>query len=146
MDLHRGEIYYIHFPYTFDPRYPKGKNKFVLVLQEGAIFKDYDAVTVLLITSDRESKDFDTNVVIEKGTTKMFDESYVICAQPYTILKTLFEQENVWCAGKLSSTKMDEVDECLYIGLCMGLQNELDSENMMPYRTEEEIACYVDNV
>lgn len=128
MDLLRGEIYYINFPYTFDPKYPSGKPKFVLVLQEGAIFKAYDSVTVLLITSDEESKDFDTNVVIEKGTTKLKDESYVVCAQPYTLLKSFFKAKGAWCAGKLLPRKMDEIDSSLFIGLCMGLQNEVSEE------------------
>ena len=128
MEFERGQIYYIHFPYTFDVNFPRGKKKFVVVLQEGSIFKDYDAVTVLLITSDPESKDFDTNVTISAGTTKLDRESYIICAQPYTILKTLFEQRGVWCAGKLSKEVLDDVDARLYIGLCMGLQDELAIE------------------
>ncbi|MCL2518551.1 MAG: prolyl oligopeptidase family serine peptidase [Oscillospiraceae bacterium] len=127
-EFKRGEIYYINFPYTFDVNYPKGKNKFVVILQEGAIFKEYDAVTVLLITSDEESKDFETNVTIEAGLTKLNKESYIICAQPYTILKSLFDQSGVWCAGILPNYKLDEVDECLYIGLCMGIQNEVEDE------------------
>ena len=56
MEFKRGGIYYIHFPYTFDVNYPRGKKKFVVVLQEGAIFKAYDSVAVLLITSDEDSK------------------------------------------------------------------------------------------
>ncbi len=123
-ELRRGEIHFIKFPYTFDPKFPNGKNKFVLVLQEGNIFKEYDAVTVLLITTDPECKDYDTNVIIEKGLTKMHYESYIVCAQPYTILKKLFYTEDSWCAGQLSTEKMDEVDAALYIGLCMGMQNE----------------------
>ena len=138
-EFKRGEIYYINFPYTFDVNYPKGKNKFVVILQEGAIFKAYDAVTVLLITSDEESRDFETNVSIESGLTKLNKESYIICAQPYTILKSLFEQDGVWCAGCLPDYKLDEVNECLYIGLCMGLQNndkyEQDS-NEEQYKTK----------
>lgn len=125
LEFERGQIYYIHFPYTFDVNFPKGKNKFVVILQEGSIFKDYDAVTVLLITSDPESKDFETNVTIEKGTTKLDRESYIVCAQPYTILKSLFEKQGVWCAGKLSKEVLDDVDTRLYIGLCMGLQDEV---------------------
>lgn len=125
LEFERGQIYYIHFPYTFDVNFPKGKNKFVLILQEGAIFKDYDAVTVLLLTSDPESKDFETNVTVEKGTTKLDRESYIVCAQPYTILKSLFKQQGVWCAGKLSKEVLDAVDARLYIGLCMGLQDEV---------------------
>ena len=78
------------------------------------------------MTSDPESKDFETNVTIEEGTTGLDRESYVICAQPYTILKSLFNQRGVWCAGKLSPKVLDEIDERLYIGLCMGLQ---DSDN-----------------
>ncbi|HUS90018.1 MAG TPA: type II toxin-antitoxin system PemK/MazF family toxin [Desulfosporosinus sp.] len=122
-ELLRGEIYYIKFPYTFDRRYPDGKSKFVLVLQEGEYFKDYDTVEVLLITSDSESKGFLTNVTIEKGTTLLKIESYIVCAQPYPVRRTLFEEHNVWCAGKLSPEKMDEVDEAIYIGLCMDHQN-----------------------
>jgi len=124
MEFKRGEIYYIHFPYTFDINYPRGKKKFVVVLQEGAIFKAYDSVAVLLITSDEDSKDYETNVTIELGTTKLTKESYIVCAQPYTILKSIFESSEVWCAGQISSDKLDEVDAKLYIGLCMGLQNE----------------------
>ena len=123
MKFERGQIYYIHFPYTFDVNFPRGKEKFVVILQEGAIFEHYDAVTVLLITSDPDSKNFETNVTIKAGMTMLDRESYVICAQPYTILKSLFKQNGVWCAGKLSPEVLDEIDERLYIGLCMGLQN-----------------------
>ena len=123
MNFKRGEIYYINFPYTFDVNFPKGKKKFVVILQEGTIFQLYDAVTVLLITTDSDSEQYDTNVTIDTGTTKLTQKSYVICAQPYTILKILFEEQGVWCAGQLSASKLDEIDECLYIGLCMGLQN-----------------------
>ena len=130
MTFQRGEIYYIHFPYTFDVNYSKGKNKFVVILQEGSIFKEYDSVAVLLITSDRDSKDYETNVTIESGSTKLDKESYVVCAQPYTILKSLFKEKSVWCAGQLSTEKLDEIDTKLYIGLCMGLQNESDNEEV----------------
>ena len=129
MQFERGQIYYIDFPYTFDVNFPRGKKKFVVVLQEGAIFEKYDAVTVLLITSDPESKDFDTNVTIEQGTTKLDKESYIICAQPYTILKSLFTKDSVWCAGKLSKEVLDEIDTRLYIGLCMGLQDAVAEES-----------------
>jgi len=127
-NLQRGEIYYITFPYTFDNKYPNGKSKFVLILQEGIYFKKYDTVEILLITSDSQYKPrekYETDVIIEEGTTKLIEKSWIICAQPYPILKSLFESNNVWCAGKLSPEKMDEVDEALYVGLCMGLQNEL---------------------
>ena len=126
MEFKRGEIYYINFPYTFDVNFPRGKRKFVVILQEGSIFKEYDSVAVLLITSDEDSKDYETNVTIEAGATKLSKESYVICAQPYTILKSLFYGADVWCAGQLSSEKLDEIDAKLYIGLCMGLQNVND--------------------
>ena len=129
MEFKRGEIYYIHFPYTFDVNYPRGKKKFVVILQEGAIFKAYDSVAVLLITSDEDSKDYETNVTIELGSTKLTKESYVVCAQPYTILKSVFNSDGVWCAGQLTSTKLDEVDTKLYIGLSMGLQNETEGGN-----------------
>ena len=127
-EFKRGEIYYIHFPYTFDVNFPKGKKKFVVILQEGSIFKNYDSVVVLLITSDEDSKDYGFNVTIEAGTTRLSSESYVLCAQPYTILKSIFDSDEVWCAGQLSAAKLDEIDENLFIGLCMGLQNEMDNE------------------
>ena len=131
MNLSRGEIYYITFPYTFDPKYPNGKAKFVLVLQEGAYFAKYDTVEILLITSDKQYKPrekYVTDVEIPAGTTKLRERSWVLCAQPYPIKKTLFEQPGVWCAGALSPAKMDEIDEALYVGLCMGLQHELAFE------------------
>lgn len=131
MELHRGEIYFLKFPYTLDDRYPNGKSKFVLVLQEGEYFKKYRTVEILLITSDKQYKQrekYATDVEIEKGTTKLIEKSWVLCAQPYPIEKVLFEQDGVWCAGKLSPEKMDEIDEALYIGLCIGLQNELNNE------------------
>ncbi len=127
MELQRGEIYFIKFPYTFDPNYPNGKNKFVLVLQEGNYFSKYDTVEILLITSDKEYKHKDeyfTDVEIEVGTTKLHEKSWVLCSQPYPIRKSLFEQKECW-VGKLSPEKMDEIDDALYEGLCMGLQNEL---------------------
>ena len=92
-------------------------------MQEGAIFDAWDSVVVLLITSDADSSDYETNVVIENGTTKLTQESYILCAQPYTILKSLFEAPQVWCAGQLSTEKLDEIDSKLYIGLCMDVQN-----------------------
>ncbi|KAF6546285.1 MULTISPECIES: type II toxin-antitoxin system PemK/MazF family toxin [unclassified Bacillus (in: firmicutes)] len=122
--LQRGEIYYINFPYTFDPNYPNGKPKFVLVLQEGEYFKEYDTVTVLLITSDFSAEYYDTNVTIELGTTSLKEKSYILCSQPYTIRKSLFRAKGVWSAGQLSPEIMDEVDEAIYLGLCMGQQHE----------------------
>ncbi len=129
MELKRGEIYYITFPYTLDEKYPNGKPKFVLVLQEGTYFKNFDTVEILLITSDKQykpHKNYPTDIEIEIGTTKLKEKSWVLCAQPYPVEKVLFEQNGVWCAGRLSPKKMDEIDEALYIGLCMGLQNEIN--------------------
>lgn len=131
MELRRGEIYYLTFPYTLDPKYPNGKPKFVLVLQEGEYFSKYDTVEIMLITSDKQYKPrekYATDVEIEVGTTKLKDKSWVLCSQPYPIEKKLFEQPGVWCAGSLSPEKMDEIDEATYIGLCMGLQHELAME------------------
>lgn len=131
MTFKRGEIYYLTFPYTLDPKYPNGKSKFVLVLQEGEYFSKFDTVEILLITSDKQYKprqQYITDVEIPLGTTKLKQKSWVLCAQPYPILKSLFEASGVWCAGTLSNEKMDEIDEALYIGLCMGLQNELAFE------------------
>ena len=131
MELHRGEIYFVTFPYTLDDRYPNGKPKFVLVLQEGEYFKKFRTVEILLITSDKQYKQHEkyaTDVEIEKGTTKLKEKSWVLCAQPYPIEKVLFEQDGVWCAGTLSPEKMDEIDEALFIGLCMGLQNDVNNE------------------
>ena len=131
MELKRGEIYYITFPYTLDPKYPNGKPKFVLVLQEGEYFKKYNTVEIMLITSDKQYKPrekYATDVEIEVGTTKLKERSWVLCSQPYPIEKKLFEKDGVWCAGQLSADKMDEIDEATYIGLCMGLQHDLALE------------------
>lgn len=131
MNLKRGEIYYITFPYTLDPKYPNGKPKFVLVLQEGEYFAKYNTVEIMLITSDKQYKPrekYATDVEIEVGTTRLNEKSWVLCSQPYPVEKKLFEQEGVWCAGMLSPEKMDEIDEATYIGLCMGLQHELAIE------------------
>ena len=138
MELKRGEIYYLTFPYTLDPKYPNGKPKFVLILQEGEYFQKYDTVEIMLITSDKQYKPrekYATDVEIEVGATKLKDKSWVLCSQPYPIPKKLFEQEGVWCAGSLSVEKMDEIDEATYIGLCMGLQHELAIE---PADTDNE--------
>ncbi len=129
----RGEIYYIKFPYTFDEKYPKGKSKFVLVLQEGEYFTNYDTIAVLLIASDGDPDLFPTDVEIPKGTTRLNHTSYIQCAQSYTIRKILFDHADVWCAGKLSSEKMDEVDSALFIGLCMDKQNDIEA-----YEQEEQ--------
>ncbi len=82
-----------------------------------------------MITSDSQYKPrekYDTDVVIEPSSTKLNEKSWILCAQPYPVLKSLLESDSVWCAGKLSSDKMDDVDEALYLGLCMGLQQELE--------------------
>lgn len=131
MKLSRGEIYYVTFPYTLDPKYPNGKPKFVLVLQEGDYFSKFNTVEILLITSDKQYKPrekYCTDVEIPAGTTKLSSKSWILCAQPYPIEKSLFSADGVWCAGTLSPEKMDEVDEALYIGLCMGLQHDLAVE------------------
>lgn len=127
MNLKRGEIYYITFPYTFDPKYPNGKSKFVLVLQEGGYFAKFDTVEILLITSNTECQNekYITNVEIPRGETKLAKRSWVLCSQPYPIKKDLFEQKGVWCAGQLSPEILDEIDTAIYEGLCMGLQHEL---------------------
>ncbi|TKH44219.1 hypothetical protein C1I60_12880 [Paenibacillus terrae] len=122
MELFRGDIYHIKFPYTFDSRYPDGKNKFVLVLQSGEYFEKYNTVSILLITSDDSEKNYETTVTIKQGTTRLRKESYVVCAQPYTVKKSLFDGNGY--RGRLDSSVLDEVDEKLYIGLCMDSQNE----------------------
>lgn len=128
-NLHRGEVYYINFPYTFDKKYQNGKSKFVLVLQEGDYFNQYDTVEVLLITSDKEEKNHNkyiTNIEIPLGTTKLDKQSWICCSQPYPVEKKLFNE--AWRVCKLSNIKMNEVDEALYIGLCFGIQNEKREE------------------
>ena len=142
-NLSRGEIYFITFPYTLDAKFPNGKAKFVLILQEGDYFKKYDTVEILLIASDKQYKPrekYETDVIIEVGTTKLIEKSWIICAQPYPVSKKLFESAGVWCAGHLLPNKMDEVDEALYVGLCMGLQYELEKE------TRDEIAIAIGNI
>ena len=116
----RGEIYKILFPYTFDPKYPKGKVKFVLILQGGEYFKEYTTVSTLLISSGGNGKLLDHVITIEKGTTDLRETSYIECSQPSTLLKQIFYDKRVACMGKLSPEKMAEVDEALYVGLGMG--------------------------
>lgn len=131
MELKRGEIYYITFPYTLDPKYPNGKPKFVLVLQEGEYFSKYDTVEIILITSDKHYKPrekYATDVEIPQGSCRLKEKSWALCSQPYPIEKKLFEADGAWCAGSLSIEKLDEIDEAIYIGLCMGLQHELAVE------------------
>lgn len=126
--LKRGEIYYINFPYTLDRRYPNGKSKHVLVLQEGEYFKHYDTVVVVLITSVDEGKEYysTTDVEIPKGTAKFYKTSYILCSQPYTVPKVLFKGRRLF--DVISPQILDEVDEALYFGLSMGSQSE-DSEH-----------------
>lgn len=148
MTLKRGEIYYITFPHTFDPRYPKGKSKFVLVLQEGEYFSKFDTVEILLITSDTDCQNarYVTNVKIPDGTTKLKKESWVLCAQPYPVKKELFERQGVWCAGKLTPEIMDDIDAAIYEGLCMGLQHELYCQSDDSDSVDEEQIQTVENV
>ncbi len=122
--MKRGEIHYVNFPYTFDTRYPHGKKKFVLVLQDGEFFDGYDTVSILLVTTDKASKGYLTNVTVEKGTTKMHEESYIICAQVYTVRKSIFKAPGAWKAGEISPEKLVEVDTALVIGLCIGRDDE----------------------
>jgi len=131
-DLQRGEIYYVNFKMFFDNYLPEGRPKFVLILQEGVYFAKHRSVEVLLLTSDKDYKprdDFKTDVEIPVGATRLTQKSWALCAQPYPLSKTVFEEDGVWCAGKLSPEKMDEIDEALYNGLCMGLQNELEKDD-----------------
>jgi mRNA-degrading endonuclease toxin of MazEF toxin-antitoxin module len=118
--MHRGDIFKIIFPHTFDERYPKGKQKYVVVLQDGAYFEYYDVVVVLLITTDNECRKYPTNVKIKSGTTRLPLDSWIICTQPYPVRKSLFNASLFF--GRLSQEIMDKVDEALYLGLCMGVQ------------------------
>lgn len=126
MKLERGEIYYAKFPYTHDTEFPNGKNKFLVVLQEGYEFNRRDTIVVLLTTSDKEEKGNELSVTIEAGTTKLHKETYILCSQPYTLPKDIFNKRGAWCAGKLKPEVLDEIDEALYLGLCMGNQNEVE--------------------
>ena len=138
-ELHRGEIYFVRFRMFFDKYIPEGKPKFVLILQEGAYFAKHRSVEVLLVSSDKDYKprqDYKTDVEIEVGTTKLNQKSWALCAQPYPLAKTVFDEESVWCVGTLTAEKMDEIDEALYNGLCMGLQNELDKKDSLVEEVE----------
>ncbi|MCL2753597.1 MAG: type II toxin-antitoxin system PemK/MazF family toxin [Defluviitaleaceae bacterium] len=121
MKFNRGDIYLISFPQTFDPKHLGGKKKYVVVLQEGANYDKYDTIAVLLLTSNPACKNYHTVVTIELGSTKLLKESYIQCSQPYTIKKSWLSGAGHF--GQLSVEKLDEVDEKLYIGLCMGIQN-----------------------
>ncbi|WP_226086125.1 type II toxin-antitoxin system PemK/MazF family toxin [Mesobacillus sp. S13] len=123
-ELHRGEIYRIMFPYTFDGRYPNGKLKYVVVLQSGEYFDEYSTTVVLLITSNDEGSELDHVVEIEQGTTDLPETSYIECSQPYTIKKEIFFDSRVKHMGSLSASKMNEIDEAIYLGLCMGQQEQ----------------------
>jgi len=143
-ELRRGEIYYVKFRMFFDKYIPEGKKKFVLILQEGAYFAKHRSVEILLISSDKDYKareDYKTDVEIELGTTKLTQKSWALCAQPYPLNKDIFDEDGVWYAGTLSPEKMDEIDEALYNGLCMGLQNELDKEDALVKDKEAELAA-----
>jgi len=120
IELKRGEIYQIIFPYTFDKRYPNGKEKFVLILQEGEYFNKFSTVTILLLSTNGEAESLDYVVTVEKGTTDLWKKSYVDCSQPYTILKELFVESKIKSFGRLTEEKMNEIDSALYIGLSMG--------------------------
>ena len=104
MELKRGEIYYITFPYTLDPKYPNGKPKFVLVLQEGEYFAKYNTVEIMLITSDKQYKPrekYATDVEIEVGTTKLKDKSWVLPKKWMKLTKLLI-LDYVWgCSTNL---------------------------------------------
>ena len=50
-------------------------------------------------------------------------------------MKSLFKRQGVWCAGKLSKEVLDDVDTRLYMGLCMGLQDDIDE---LPESNSEE--------
>ena len=96
MSIRRGEIYYITFPYTFDSKFPNGKKKFVVVLQEGEEFSDRNTVAVLLTTSDPTEKDYDMSVTIEKGTTKLDRVKRISCARSPIQLRRNFLSKKVF--------------------------------------------------
>lgn len=126
-EVKRGEIYKIKFPYTFDKKYPNGKLKYVLVIQSGEYFKNYSTTVVLVITSNDEAKGLSHVVEIEKGTTDLPETSYIDCSQPFTVAKKLFYHPKVKFMGNLSPEKMTEVDEALYLSLCIG-QNKISED------------------
>lgn len=118
--VNRGEIYKILFPYTFDPRYPQGKQKYAVILQGGSLFERHNTVVILLTTTNSEAAHLDYVVEIEKGTTRLPQTSYVDCSQLYTVQKKLFNNNGSRFMGVLSDSKLEEIDEAMYLGLCMG--------------------------
>ena len=129
MKFKRGDIYLIKFRSMLTKKYPNGKPKFVLVLQEGRYFSGYDTVEVLIVTSDKDSDGYKTNVKIEIGETKLPEESWIICAQPMYIPKSWFRSKDVKNVGTLSPEKMLDVDKAIFQGLCMKLDVELEKDD-----------------
>jgi mRNA-degrading endonuclease toxin of MazEF toxin-antitoxin module len=120
VQLHRGDIFKIIFPYTFDREHPNGKSKYVVVLQDGEYFEFYDTTVILLITKNPDCEKYPTDVKIEQGTTRLPLVSWINCAQQYPVRKSLFSESLFF--GRLSQKVMDKVDAALYLGLCMGTQ------------------------
>jgi mRNA-degrading endonuclease toxin of MazEF toxin-antitoxin module len=132
VELHRGDIYRVKIKMFFDKYISKGKYKYVLVLQEGEYFSSFPSVQVLLITSDKGDKshdEYNTDVEIEIGSTNLPLKSWALCAQLYPLKKSIFEEDDVIYAGQLSPEKMIEIDEAIYDGICMNLENELEKKD-----------------
>jgi len=77
-----------------------------------------------------------TSVKIEVGTTKLKQPTWIDCTQTYTVEKSIFTDKSVrvWCAGKLTDEKMLNIDEALYSGLCMKLNQALEKEDSLAER------------
>ncbi|MDI6772340.1 MAG: type II toxin-antitoxin system PemK/MazF family toxin [bacterium] len=110
-------MYKVRFPYTADPNYPEGKDKYALVLQAGPYFANYQTVTVVLLTSKVPATPYPTDVLVPTGTLAYLtaQDSMITCGQAHTVPKPLFEGAEY--AGHLPAEYMAKVDEALAIGL-----------------------------
>lgn len=114
--LQRGDVYQIKFKQTYDPNFPKGKDKYVLVLQSGAYFSKYLTVCVVLLTSEVPKRDYPTDVLLPAKTIPALTQDTIItCGQVWTVPRKDFE--NAPLVGRMPTDYMEKVNEALIVGL-----------------------------
>ncbi len=113
MDLRRGEIYLVNL----DPIVGReiGKTRPALIIQND-VGNQYSPVTIVApVTSQEASKKYPTDVWVTAEESGLDKKSRVLLNQMKTVDKSRIYKK----IGKLSTEKMQEVDQAIRISLAL---------------------------
>lgn len=111
MSIKRGNIFYADLDPT-KGREQAGRRP-VIVIQNNVGNEMSSTIIIAPLTTKKFSKEYPTNVHIEKGTASLKEDSVVLLSQIRTIDKNRLERK----IGSLSGEMLARVDEAIKISL-----------------------------